>query len=1584
MTRPTSPAPSDDDAVLAQNVETLLGGAYDPPRLADPARARIRETLVAAAAKRARPRRAIAVGFAVAAMAAGGLVTINALRGGGASSSSEQRDGQRVTLADGSLAILDTGATIDALGPRRVRVTGRALLDVVPGQGTFTVETAVGHLEVLGTRFVVDAQAGQTQAAVVRGAVKVVGDGGDEILHAGELGTMIPGQVPRRQPAPRLSHLASWAEAERRKDEAALPRAVKNGALVARTTGRPAHAPWFAPEEYPLPLTDLTVDAVVENQVARVALDQTFHNDQPQDLEGDYRFALPADAALSRLAMYVDGRLEEAAVVERMRARRIYEELVYHQIDPALLEWTGAGKVQLRVYPIPAGQDKRLALAYTQALPRLYDDYTLTVPLPELDQPVDHVTMTVRVRDCAACELRSPSHEVTVTRDGDDAVVRFERRGERLGDSLIVTVRDPRRGAAIASRTEGDWRYLLVRDQPALDAPTVAHRARRWVILDDVSASRGPVELRAQAAIVDRLLTELDEDDQVTVLTFDARVRSYGPLGLVRATDRKRVAAFLAREHGGIGATDLGQAIGQALTALAGADPQDATILYLGDGQITDGERALGTIRDQLRGKATFVGVGVGDGADLPSLDALATATGGATYAIDPADDLGWRTFDLVASLYTARVTGLAVDVLGADGAAIPGALAYLRSAQLGDGEELAVTARVPANTQPTAITVRGTLAGRAWSRRIELADATGAPRAAKRDAAYLPRLWAQARIAALLLDKLADVTCSGLACPDPETLREAHREDLRKEIVALGKQSFLLSRHTSLLVLENDQMYKDYDVPRTRPPEWAPYALPATIPVPPRSIAPVPADSREAILIRTPLPIFYDVSAAYGGIVTTRATAGPMLAATGSVFTSNPFANDWKVTDTSIARGDAIALARESGVLGAVDQPVDSLHAMLDGDVGGAEAAAAEPTTPVTLTTGDLRGFDAWNEQAIDRRGSGRWDLVGHGAGMGWGGLEGKKSGFAGGMPQPIALRSASDPRLDDLTDRIPAMYPGAFDDGAAGLAVAAGGKRGSIDAGARALLDRARAQLGAGAYRWGDGPEIAVDAAHRLAWHTTTEDGLEELSTYDGATWRRAYPELGLVFEREVGDDEPALCAAILPIALATPDHLARWYTITAAGQTVTLTPASGTGAVTTLEFDDTARLVAIKSAGEALTISWGASGPTAARVGARTIAIGYTPDAILDARTHAAIPQALVAVALPLHTPAYWRARLPANPAGSDAWRHAQRQLLAALAALGDHAGLWTEYRALADHGGVTAGDVALASRGLAVATTNDEQARALAATPPEARALADYLATSRRYGQRPRPGTFAARADGLLGTLARFREVLATVEAGKLDGALAAIAALPEGATELRVIAASVIAQRWSYESAKVTAAWDAAAHGAYRNVARYEAARALYYRGDYEGAATRYAALFRDVDLAAAPFASDGMAMYAFQQSRRGPAGWQLAYGAWSRRVIDGDSLDHVLALLSASMNQPGEVDRVLARAADLAAGDGDAIAAVATAALTYGQLDRAAAMVAGARKASPSAALDRLASAIAERQGRPGEAADLLQAALAA
>ena len=118
-------------------------------------------------------------------------------------------------------------------------------------------------------------------------------------------------------------------------------------------------------------------------------------------LEGIYRFPIPADAKIERLALEVDGKLEEGAFVDRDRAAAIWRGAIVNaapnlrpQIkddivwvpgpwrDPALLEWQRGGRFELKIFPIPKHGQRRIVLAYTEAVRPVGGVRHFSYPLP--------------------------------------------------------------------------------------------------------------------------------------------------------------------------------------------------------------------------------------------------------------------------------------------------------------------------------------------------------------------------------------------------------------------------------------------------------------------------------------------------------------------------------------------------------------------------------------------------------------------------------------------------------------------------------------------------------------------------------------------------------------------------------------------------------------------------------------------------------------------------------------------------------------------------------------------------------------------------------------------------------------------------------------------------------------------------------------------------------------------------------------------------------------------------------------------------------------------------------------------------
>ena len=128
------------------------------------------------------------------------------------------------------------------------------------------------------------------------------------------------------------------------------------------------------------------------------------------------------------------------------------------------------------------------------------------------------------------------------------------------------------------------------------------------------------------------------------------------------------------------------------------------------------------------------------------------------------------------------------------------------------------------------------------------------------------------------------------------------------------------------------------------------------------------------------------------------------------------------------------------------------------------------------------------------------------------------------------------------------------------------------------------------------------------------------------------------------------------------------------------------------------------------------------------------------------------------------------------------------LVAAAAAGNRQQAFEAYEALRLHGGVELGDLVLASGGIATATTDEQQAAALA--PLHDEQVARYLAASRAYGKAPRPDRLAPFvAGGLVGNLWALRSATAELAANHGKTAVDRIAAIT--GIELRAYGAAAV-------------------------------------------------------------------------------------------------------------------------------------------------------------------------------------------------
>lgn len=716
---------------------------------------------------------------------------------------------RRVQLPDDTLVSLNRSTRVRLDADRRLTLLeGEVYIEVTPKseRAPFVIQSQ-RTITVLGTKLAVRREEDGDRVLVTQGKVQV--EGISEILKAGEW--LSPGS-DKPAPAPRASHALDWVR-DLLTPEMTLvpPSAHSGGALVARGPDG---------NEASLSLRKYHVDVHVEDGFARTTIDQTYFNHHYGRLEGTFWFPLPADASLSRLAMYVEGTRMEGGMVERDHGRAVYESIVRSQKDPALLEWVDGTTFRMRVFPLEGRQEKRIILSYTQRLPSLHGEMTYRFPSGHNLDVSATWSFHARLRHGALDSWTSPTHALNKHAEGEDLILSASSKGAKLDKDLVLEGRPGRprnvsQDVRIATTKYDGKHYLMLRapfpNEPRALASGSAPR-RDWTILFESSAERDPLLARTQIEIIRTLLENAEHDDTFAIVTANNRAKTLVPRQTATTENVRAALAALEQTHL-IGGLDLGNALSTELPDAKGrSDAKGQSVLvHVGGGQPRLGQRRTETLLKFLPENTQYVGIGVGKRWNRAFMKQAAEKTGGWFTSINPDESVAWRTFDLLATLNMPRLLNVRVadpadDAPLLDDAA-PWPLEFLsETTLLSQGEEICAVARteLPPEKWPATVVVTGTRDGQPFRQELKL----GKPAS---DANYLPRFWGRLEIDRLLA------------------------EDAKKHktaITELSKHLYVMSPYTSLLVLETPEMYERFKVDRGRKDHWAAYQCPEKIDV--------------------------------------------------------------------------------------------------------------------------------------------------------------------------------------------------------------------------------------------------------------------------------------------------------------------------------------------------------------------------------------------------------------------------------------------------------------------------------------------------------------------------------------------------------------------------------------------------------------------------------------------------------------------------------------------------------------------------------------------------------------------------------
>ncbi|MFQ5504399.1 MAG: VIT domain-containing protein, partial [Planctomycetota bacterium] len=174
------------------------------------------------------------------------------------------------------------------------------------------------------------------------------------------------------------------------------------------------------------------VDGVADTRVT-----MRFRNDGSAVGEKIVLFPLPRGASADEIQMEVGGRMEKGEVLDKNKARRIYESIVSRRRDPALLEYVGRGLLRLRVFPIPPRGTQTVQVRFRMVLPETTGLFGYEFPTRAVEG--GSFALEVAIRSSKAIKnVYSPIAGFDVSRKDDyNARASFECRGRPKRDPVL-------------------------------------------------------------------------------------------------------------------------------------------------------------------------------------------------------------------------------------------------------------------------------------------------------------------------------------------------------------------------------------------------------------------------------------------------------------------------------------------------------------------------------------------------------------------------------------------------------------------------------------------------------------------------------------------------------------------------------------------------------------------------------------------------------------------------------------------------------------------------------------------------------------------------------------------------------------------------------------------------------------------------------------------------------------------------------------------------------------------------------------------------------------------------------------------
>ncbi|WP_152561081.1 VIT domain-containing protein [Flavobacterium sp. ASV13] len=189
-------------------------------------------------------------------------------------------------------------------------------------------------------------------------------------------------------------------------------------------------------------MNKLFVNVKVVGNIAYTTAEMHFFNSGTRQMEAELIFPLPENVSVSRYAIDINGKLREAVPVNKNKGKQVFEAIEHRRVDPGLLEKVDGNNFKTRIYPLMPNGERTVVIGYEEELSAFDKDNLAYQLVSRFPKKLDKFEINVSVlgTSTAPTVTENSGNEITFSKWNQAFQASIKKENYQPAEKIVIKI----------------------------------------------------------------------------------------------------------------------------------------------------------------------------------------------------------------------------------------------------------------------------------------------------------------------------------------------------------------------------------------------------------------------------------------------------------------------------------------------------------------------------------------------------------------------------------------------------------------------------------------------------------------------------------------------------------------------------------------------------------------------------------------------------------------------------------------------------------------------------------------------------------------------------------------------------------------------------------------------------------------------------------------------------------------------------------------------------------------------------------------------------------------------------------------